>query len=710
MKRQTWLATFGIALIIASCGNPPNPPPKPFTQQVAIQIQKFSDDMIASSVRFLKGVPLDISGAKVYLQSMLPNPRNAGAQLPSSMRPQVAGTNCGPALNSPMRLDADGDGIQANYNYTFNCSNTTYRGFAAVLTGSVKIVDQADNDPISGYDVTITNLKLAYTNANNEAEWLTSSQTTKLSKLPNGNYTVNQDFTFEILEDGVNTSYARKGNLVYTPLGLSNSNRFSKGTLNGTTDFKFTEDDDSRDYTMVTTGLRVDQSKCGQDLAVDAGELRFEYVTGDKLTWTVQDTNNDGNSCGEGVWTYNTAILPSTLPPLPALSIPSQFYENLNQSGNGIAIDSDDNMYIVGTSANGFAGVSGQGSDDLILIKLNAAGVQQWSYILGTVAGENATGVGVDATGQIYVTGYTGGDFATNTPFSFGTNVFVAKFDPSGGLTWVRQFGTNTPDNIYSNGMAVDASGNSYVVGYAYADLDTYTHAGDSDGFLVKYDSNGNKLWSVGYGGVAADEAKGVVVDSNGKVYVAGSIAGSFYTAKYDGSGTFLWSQQLTGGSSASANAIALDSFGNPYVVGQSIGSFDGGTAVGGVDVAVAKYDTAGVKQWTRQLGTTGSDSATGVVLDSSDNIFVAGTTDGGLDGNTNASNLLRDVFLIKYTSGGTKMWTKQLGTSNSEDLAGVAMRTENYAYLVGGTYGSFSSTPNSGGSDIVVLPISIYP
>ena len=77
------------------------------------------------------------------------------------------------------------------------------------------------------------------------------------------------------------------------------------------------------------------------------------------------------------------------------------------------------------------------------------------------------------------------------------------------------------------------------------------------------------------------------------------------------------------------------------------------GTNAGGVDLVIVKYNSSGTKQWTKQLGTSSSDYAYGIATDSSDNIFVAGDTTGGLDGNTSAGS--NDIFVVKYNSSGTK-------------------------------------------------------
>ena len=66
----------------------------------------------------------------------------------------------------------------------------------------------------------------------------------------------------------------------------------------------------------------------------------------------------------------------------------------------------------------------------------------------------------------------------------------------------------------------------------------------------------------------------------------------------------------------------------------------------------MVKYDSSGTKQWTKQLGTSIEDEARGVATDTSGNVYVTGTTGGGLDG-TNAGNY--DLFVVKYNSDGVK-------------------------------------------------------
>jgi len=101
------------------------------------------------------------------------------------------------------------------------------------------------------------------------------------------------------------------------------------------------------------------------------------------------------------------------------------------------------------------------------------------------------------------------------------------------------------------------------------------------------------------------------------------------------------------------ANGVATDSSGNVYVTGVTFGGLDCNTSAGATDLFVVKYNSSGTKQWTKQNGTDRNDEARGVATDSSGNVYVAGDTYGGLDGNTNAGS--NDLFGVKYNSRGTK-------------------------------------------------------
>jgi len=284
--------------------------------------------------------------------------------------------------------------------------------------------------------------------------------------------------------------------------------------------------------------------------------------------------------------------------------------------GIDVAVDSTDNIYLVGSTQSFTAGGS-----DLVLVKYNSAGVQQWNRTWGGTEDDEGLGVNVDSSNNVYITGYTE---------SFG-NVLLAKYDSSGVEQWV-----NTESEIGSLGRALvlDSLGNIYVAG------DTYYGAGHTDICLEKYNSAGVLLWNKTWGGSNWDHGWGVVVDSSDNVYVSGKTrsfgAGDsdMVLLKYDNTGVQQWYRTWGGISTDSGNRIAVDSLNNVYLAGTTVG-FGGGL----FDMTLVKYNFLGEEQWYYTWGGVSNEFGTGIVLDSSENVYVGGITEFSLG----------NIAIVKY-------------------------------------------------------------
>ncbi len=350
-----------------------------------------------------------------------------------------------------------------------------------------------------------------------------------------------------------------------------------------------------------------------------------------------------------------------------------QWTKQLGSSGSdwasGVATDSSGNVYVAGYTAGALDGNTSSGNGDLFVVKYNSSGTKQWTKQLGKSNKDIAYGVATDSSGNVYVTGGTGNESASvggagldgNTNAG-NSDIFVVKYNSSGTKQWTKQLGTSSWDSAY--GVATDSSGNVYITGYTGGALDNNTNAGDRDLFVVKYNSSGTKQWTKQLGTSSGDIAYGVATDSSGNVYVTGGTGGGLdnntsagsndlFVVKYNSSGTKQWTKQLGTSGDDYARGVATDSSGNVYVTGYTSGGLDNNTSAGGSDLFVVKYNSSGTKQWTKQLGTSSGDIAYGVATDSSGNVYVTGSTYGGLDGNTNSGQ--QDMFLVKYNSSGTK-------------------------------------------------------
>ena len=345
-----------------------------------------------------------------------------------------------------------------------------------------------------------------------------------------------------------------------------------------------------------------------------------------------------------------------------------------------------------------------------------------WTIQLGTARDDEAYAVATDLSGDIYVAGYTNAalDGYTNVG---GYDVAVVKYDARGAILWARQLGTPADEGAY--GTATDMSGSVYVVGGTGGGLDGNTSLGGRDAFVIKYDPAGAEQWTRQFGTAFGDTSAAVATDALGNVYVAGETEGGLdgntnagststydmFVVKYDANGVKQWTRQLGSPGDEFATGVVIDNvFGNIYVTGWTDGDLDGNVSAGGYDGFIVEYDATGAKQWTKQFGGTYDEVANAAAIDAAGNIYIAGDTDGGFDGNVNpgAASFANDGFLIAYDRAGTKLWTREFGTIADDHANGVATNANGNVYVAGSTSGVLAGTPlgtsNAGGLDLALV------
>ena len=315
-----------------------------------------------------------------------------------------------------------------------------------------------------------------------------------------------------------------------------------------------------------------------------------------------------------------------------------QFGTSTSDYGLGVSGDSSGNVYVVGTTNGSLPGFTSAGVDDVFLRRLGSAtGVELWTIQFGTTGNDTGSGITVDPNGDVYIVGDTQGTLPGQTTAG-NADAFVRKYDSSGTELWTRQFGTSGRD--YGYGVGLDGSGNVYVVGDTPGALPAQTSAGAYDAFVKKYASSGEELWTRQFGTSGADGCHGVAADGNGNLYVSGSIAGTLsgqtsaggsdaFVRKYDSSGTELWTRQFGTSGSDFIWAMSVDVAGNAYVAGWTSAAFPGQTSAGADDGFVRKYDPSGQELWTKQFGTSNNDRAYSVSVDGSGSLYVAGDLGG---------------------------------------------------------------------------------
>ena len=138
-------------------------------------------------------------------------------------------------------------------------------------------------------------------------------------------------------------------------------------------------------------------------------------------------------------------------------------------NGYGVAVDSSDNVYLAGVTSS-----FGAGFEDMVLVKYDSSGVQQWNRTWGGITDDGGVVPAVDSSDNVYLSGYTR---------SFGTgswDAVLVKYDSSGVQQWYHTWGGSNEDN--GRGVAMDSSDNVYLAGRTFN-----FGAGSSDMYLVKY-------------------------------------------------------------------------------------------------------------------------------------------------------------------------------------------------------------------------------
>ncbi len=447
-----------------------------------------------------------------------------------------------------------------------------------------------------------------------------------------------------------------------------------------------------------------------------------------------------------------------------------------NDYGKDVTVDAVGNVYTTGYIAStvdfepgpGTVELTGSAPADIYLAKYDAAGALLWARRMGAAGADMPHSVIIDPRGDVLLFGYFSGavDFdpgagTANVVSRGARDIFVAKYDPSGGFLGAFGFGGTGDDEGMD--LEVDAAGNLYVTALltGTADVDPgtgvveHTVAGPGDVFVAKYGADFSHQWSFRVGGAEEDQGAGIDVDGQGNVYVSGSFRGTvdfdpgagerlltsagvndLFVAKYSPSGEHLWSHRMGGpGNDVMApGGIDLDASGRVLTTGRFSGTVDFDPGVGtsplqsaGLeDVFVARFRPDGAHDLAFRLGGLALDGGHRVVVDAAGDILVGGWFRDTTDFDPGAGTALvtaagtggaSDLFVAKYRADGGFVWTRTLGGQvtggeSGSIVAGLATDSERNVLMTGRLFGSADVDPgdarqelaSAGGSDVVLV------
>lgn len=340
------------------------------------------------------------------------------------------------------------------------------------------------------------------------------------------------------------------------------------------------------------------------------------------------------------------------------------------ENGTHVSMDDAGNVYVAG-----WASIWDRGDDDIVVVKYSSIGAKQWDYMYdaglhSSLGYDHPVGVGTDAAGNVYVAGKARFQRSGLQDYDLVT----IKLNDAGVEQWRRYYdwtgGSSDHGDDVAIDMAVDADGNVWVLGDSDGGYVTvkYNAAGTRQ-WASRYEG--------GHAG-ANSLARALAIDRQGNVVVTGASQGAVYhgydyvTIKYNGTGVQQWVARYDNNdqqTSFDPEDVAVDAAGNVAVTG----SFDAGN--GDFDMVTVYYTSDGTEVWDDIWSGSGfggnfSDHGTGVAFDSQGNLIAVGWTTQNV---TSA-----DYLTIKYSAAGARLWTRTYnevpgdvyGTGDSLDWA----------------------------------------
>jgi len=456
-----------------------------------------------------------------------------------------------------------------------------------------------------------------------------------------------------------------------------------------------------------------------------------------------------------------------------------------SNNANSIAVDQVGNTYIIGnTNSSNYIATPGAYkssfsgttySYDACLAKFNTNGALKWATYFGGNRGAIALKVSCNKFGHIYMCGYTTSDTGISSVGSFHVNKggglakyfdndgYLAAFDSTGNFRWATYYGGYYDDE--ADDVICDYSGNVFLGGTtksdtgitssgsfkSFYDTGSYTAGGETEGFLAKFDSSGNRLWGT-YLDIDGNSVTALTVDTSNHIFVLGTGAGPYlstlpsyplgggwrsYLAKFSSTGSRLWGFTYAG----SCSDVVADIFGTVYIVGTaqvadvsvaSPGSYQ--TSSGGVfDAFVARFtNDGGQRLWGTFYGGLSYDYGYGVACDKAGYVYICGSTASANGISTTGSHQpypgtagAENGFLAKFNSDTTvainQPYIDTVLCKGGSFVVGYTTYMpfntgNNFTVQLSDTNGNFSSPTNIGsitastsGNDTCSIPSSAY-
>lgn len=509
------------------------------------------------------------------------------------------------------------------------------------------------------------------------------------------------------------------------------------------------------DYRQIQLQIKgADNIVCRKDGSVAFGTPLGEIVEGAPLVYQDGKQLKARWKIENCILSFDIKNHDPSLPLLidPLVRVWASYYgDPLGETGWSTCTDAGGNVYMAGVCQAAGTNIATTGShqstygglyNDAFLVKFNAAGVRQWGTYYGGWGDDYGNSCAADTLGNVYLAGRTstGSGTVIATPGSHqptnaggASDAFLAQFNSSTGQ---RNWGTYYGGAGLEYGRCcTDAAGHVYLFGLTDVYFGIATNAvhqtayggGMCDGYLVKFNSSGVRQWATYYGGTQEDMINTCAVAANGDIVIGGNTksptgtgmasAGSHqaifgggglvddgFLAKLDANGQRLWGTYYGGVGKDAVNHCAIDAAGNIFITGDTQtsagtsiatpGSFQpgyGGGSASASDAYLAKFSSAGVRQWGSYYGSALDERANGMAIASTGDLYITGYTNSTAQVTTSTGYQAvyggnGDAFLARFTNLGARVWGTYYGGPAIDYANSCCIDANNDLYIVGYT------------------------
>ncbi len=387
---------------------------------------------------------------------------------------------------------------------------------------------------------------------------------------------------------------------------------------------------------------------------------------------------------------------------------------------SGVVLLSQGRLFALGETNGSLDGVPALGGKDVYNIQFNLDGTRNWTTLEGSAVNEQIRFARSDPfSGDLLILGSTDGASFGQVYNGGLSDIFVLSKDAQGTTRFARLYGDASAD--YGTAGVADALGNLHLLGYSDGALGG-ANLGGFDLLLIHTDQGGVNFTAQRFGTASDDQGYSLALLPNGEYLLGGMTMGAWpastqlglgdaFWIKVNGAGSLLGSFQWGSGNQDEVVKLLIDNQGNLYAVGNTFAGtsallFDGQPTYGGQDIFITKFDSQGVKLWTKLYGGPGDqkvNGANGAVIDSAGDIYLAGSTTAAFDGEVFAGGI-EDALIMKINPAGNRLWTRVRGTAAQDSFVGVSLDDYDRVFVGGYTLGAFPGRVNQGQSDLLVI------